>query len=169
MSRKRNTQTDHFDLLPFVAILMSTLGCLLFITLSIASVNLTVPTVGLAPTGESKTPVLIDWRKGISTVSRKGAAASVIPWSDAQWSVLENTNASNAGKADLPSKLNAALQEISSDPKHTYALFAVRPSGFAAFSAMHAICQQRNIDVGYYPVGEKDKVKLEQASIKGAK
>jgi hypothetical protein len=124
--------------------------------------------VRLAPTGESKTPLLIDWRKGVSTVSHNNVR-TVIPWNDAQWSELDNITVSNAGKVELPSKLNAALNNISSDPQHNYALFAVHPSGFAAFSAMHAICQQRNIDVGYYPVGEKDKVKLEEASIKGTK
>lgn len=59
---------DHFDLLPFINILMCTLGCLLLVTLSIAALSLG-PSAGegwIASQRDStpatrKQPVLIEW------------------------------------------------------------------------------------------------------------
>ncbi len=63
---KSSRGRDHFDLLPFIAIMMCLLGCLLLVTISMASINVGVgagevwvPAGG--EKGPGKTPILLEW------------------------------------------------------------------------------------------------------------
>jgi hypothetical protein len=67
---------DHFDLLPFIAILMCTLGCLLFVTLSVAALSIGPGRgEGWVPDkaeGTQKTPVLVEWDGTVAVLHREG-------------------------------------------------------------------------------------------------
>lgn len=83
MAETRETSADHFDLLPFIAILMCVLGCLLLVTLCMAAISLgagvaerwtPVAATGQATSGRPATgpvaasaavapkkPILVEW------------------------------------------------------------------------------------------------------------
>src|SRR5438876_743227 len=78
MSRNKKDQgKDHFDLLPFIAILMCVLGSLLLVTMSIAALSIG-PSLGEGwiPKRDqnmaSKTPILIEWDGTTATVHSQG-------------------------------------------------------------------------------------------------
>lgn len=153
---RQNTPTDHFDLLPFVAILMCTLGCLLFTTLSIASLNLTRPGGGEVFRAPEEA-VLIEWGYRKSAFTKNGDRVEV-GWDASAWEGMETGRV--PGTAGIPPELQELLEEISSQPGKRYPFFAVRPSGFKSFAAMRAFCQQLGIRIGYDTVGEDSKVRL---------
>lgn len=157
-SKCQNASSDHFDLLPFVAILMGTLGCLLFITLSVVSLSLTPAKAGPDRTAQNKKPVLIEWAKPVSTIIENGRRVAV-NWSPSAWEALETRASLKSASPEIPTEMKRLLNEIGSQPARRYILFAVRPSGFKAFSAMADLCKQRHIDIGFYPIGENDAVK----------
>ena len=74
MARKIETQSEHFDLLPFINILMCTLGCLLLIALSVAGLSLSAAPEVWAPSGatsERSEPILMIW-DGSTLTSQAG-------------------------------------------------------------------------------------------------
>ncbi len=167
MEHAEALETDHFDLLPFVAILMCILGSLLFITLSLVSMSVMHPKIGLDPTGQTKAPILIEWAAGTSFVQENGQREA-IRWSPSQWSDLESGRIGESGQG-LPDQFRQLLAEATKPSSGKYALFAVRPSGFSTYSLIDTICQRRKIQVGYYPIGEHEDVKLTARASGGGK
>lgn len=164
MSASRHKGTgDHFDLLPFVSILMCTLGCLLFITLSIVSVSLTdIPTI-LTPVGQKKSPVLIEWANPVSAIHTDGGERIEVRWEPATWKQMETQtpqrdSLGNRGETLLPQALQANLDDISKHSDQKYALIAVRPSGLSTFKYLLTICEQGKMERGYYLVREDERV-----------
>lgn len=161
---RQSASADRFDLLPFVAILMCTLGCLLFITLSVASLSLTRPGGGEVFRATEQA-VLIEWGYRASAFKENGRRVEVA-WDAAAWESMETGSVLRTGVAGIPPEMRDLLDEISSQRGKRYALFAVRPSGFKSFAAMRALCEQRHIRVGYDTIGEESKVELMHRSDK---
>jgi biopolymer transport protein ExbD len=149
MARFRKEQSkDHFDLLPFIAILMCVLGSLLLVTISIAALSIG-PGVGEGwvptrdPNKQTKIPVLIEWDGKTATIHQDGKKVQ------AQW-VAANTDKT----------LWNFIDELAAKSGTHYALFAVRPSGFDNFQTFADLFRNRKIDVGYEPIKQEKPVKL---------
>ncbi len=171
--RDRNSNTDHFDLLPFIAILMCVLGCLLLVTMSVAALSIG-PSVGegwLANPKQlqtAKTPVLIEWDGTVATF-HFGNLKKSVKWSSPSririggtWFVVRDSEP-DAERQEFERLLDA----ISDQSDTTYALFAVRPSGFGNLYRFANEFRSRKINVGYEPIDQNKAVRLLQK--KGAK
>lgn len=157
---------DHFDLLPYISILMCVLGTLLLVTLGFAALSIG-PGVGEgwivtpAPGVRAKTPLLVEWDGEFATFHGEGGPAR------AAW--LEETPpgaGSERGRdASLRTRTRTAemlrlISILESRRSTDYALFAVRPSGFDSFRAFVHDFRKKGIDVGYEPIGQSRSVKL---------
>lgn len=150
--------TDHFDLLPFIALMMIVLATLLFITMAMASINVGagsaegwVPTT--SPGSHSKVPVLVEWDGAALTIHRKSKREEIhigeavgMQWDD-NWDIYDK-------------RLRAFLNEMISNKKTHYVLFAVRPSGFGSFESVAYEFRDRGISVGYEPVEQRKRIRL---------
>jgi hypothetical protein len=161
--------TDHFDLLPFIAILMCTLGALLLVTLSMAAVNLG-PGAGETwiPTPDTnratKIPVLFQWDGNTMVVDRENGRTQIaIPLAayfetpDGSQEEKEAKEQVDAGFAQLES---AVLSDLERQSDTHYALFAIRPSGFSSFGGLRYRFQKLNISIGTEPIEQGKPVKL---------
>jgi hypothetical protein len=165
MSNKRETHKDHFDLLPFIAILMCVLGCLLLVTMSIAALSIGpgvgegwVPTPN--PKVAQKIPMLIEWDGSVATIHREGGGKVQVKWS-APYSLTFGGLSPSIPTAEAGSEeLQKLLEELSQKKATHYALFAVRPSGFNNFYQFSYQFRSRNIDVGYEPIKQEKAVRL---------
>lgn len=135
---------DHFDLLPFISILMCTLGCLLLVTMSMATLNVG-PSVGegwavIHKTGllPAKVPILIEWDGKTATVHR------------------DNQRIEFRGGIGL----SPILDELQIKRNTHYVLFAVRPSGFENLNNIAQQFRERGISIGYEPVAQTRRVRL---------
>ena len=150
-------QTDHFDLLPYIAVLMCMLGCLLFITLSLVSLSLINVGLIFLPHPAPKTPIKVEW-------AQQGAVMQdlkePIRWSDQAWLTLESGDTQNLTDQDTPPAFQQLLAKCKGKDAGYYPVFAVRPSGFKTFGAIHDLCARDGIQIGYYPAGEKQRVTL---------
>ena len=161
MAQRHNPSADHFDLLPFIAIMMCVLGCLLLVTMSVAALSIG-PNVGegWAPTMDcaspGKTPVLIEW-DGSNAIfhqddgGKKQIAVTIDQSDDNLSTQLEKRNRG---------ELKQALDDLAAKTETHYALFAVRPSGFSNFLRFLALFRQRKISVGYEPIKQGKPVRL---------
>jgi hypothetical protein len=148
---------DHFDLLPFVAILMGLLGTLLLVTLGLAALRLSsgqVPEVWCIEGGAKTrrmTPVLVEW-DGTQAVVHEGDARITVPWQ------VPAGPAAGTAMSAAPQR----LLNIFTERKGThYALFAVRPAGFATFRQMAQRLRANNIAIGYEPLPAGRAIRLQ--------
>jgi hypothetical protein len=143
-------QEDHFDLLPFIAILLCVLGTELLVTMSMATISLGVG-VGEGwiatrdPTRPTKNPVLIEWDGQTAVIHRRGGRESL--------AVSFQGN-------DTPPELRPLLEEMSKRRATDYALFAVRPTGFENYYRLASEFKDRQVDVGYEPIEQGKSVRL---------
>jgi biopolymer transport protein ExbD len=163
--RREDHQKDHFDLLPFIAILMCVLGCLLLVTMSIAALSIG-PGVGegWVPTRDrqtaSKKPILIEW-DGTTAIAHYEGRKLKLKWSkpsrirlgDSWFALKEDSNADRE-------ELNKFLDDVAELNQTHYALFAVRPSGFGNFFQFADEFRNRKIDIGYEPIQQEKPVRL---------
>jgi len=145
---------EYFDMLPFIAILMCTLGSLLYVTLIVASLCIgpgagEIWVQGHGKDQPHKIPVLIEWDGRVATVHRAGRRDR------AAWEVSQQGAAS-------ASPLVGILAELERRKETHYALFAVRPAGFKTFNLFADEFRQRHIDVGYEPIEEGRPVHLDR-------
>jgi hypothetical protein len=161
--------TDHFDLLPFIAILMCTLGTLLLVTLSMAAVNLG-PGAGETwiPTPDAsrptKIPVLFQWDGNTLVVDRENVRTQIkiplelyIQTPDGSQEEKAAKEQVDAGFAQLESDV---LEDLERQRETHYALFAIRPSGFNSFGGFRNRFQKRNISIGTEPIEQGKPVKM---------
>lgn len=157
---------DHFDLLPFVAILLCVLGCLLFITLSIAGLSLTRPKTGVYVAGQDKKPILVEWGQNNTTIQKNGKRIAII-WTAAQWNKLKHADMISLDELRLPKVLQETINDVSAQSSTQYIFFTVRPSGFETFAQIYRKCKEKhNIDIGYYPIAENENVEISRYSAK---
>ncbi|WP_295431066.1 hypothetical protein [uncultured Thiodictyon sp.] len=151
MSKRPTFSSDHFDLLPLINILMCTLACLLLVTLSMATLSIGPGAgEGWVPTASrhagSRIPVLIEW-DGTELIAHidKTKLREVL-------SNVQNPSPNRGG--------DSILGFLASRKESHYALFAVRPSGFASFSELAASFRDWGISVGYEPIVQDRPVRL---------
>jgi len=166
----RKSSADHFDLLPFIAILMCTLGTLLLVTLSMAAVNLGVGAgetwiPSEDSTRTTKIPVLFEWDGNTLVVDlEKGRVKIDIPF-EQYIQAPDNSAEEKAAKAKVDegiAKLNAdVLADLARNNTTHYALIAIRPSGFHSFGGeLRALFEDRDISIGTEPIAQGKPVKL---------
>jgi hypothetical protein len=149
---------DHFDMLPFIGILMCLLASLLLITMSIASINIGpgagegwIPTAN--DTDTRRTPLLVEWDGSTATIQYPGRnkrislGKEVKEWWDSDWD-LKNRD------------MLAFIKEMEGRKDTHYVLFAVRPSGFDNFQALVSQFRQKKIGVGFEPIEQTKPVRL---------
>lgn len=160
MRFRREQGSDHFDLLPFIAILMCTLGCLLFVTLSVAAMSLGpergegwIPVYG--DTGFKKTPVLLEW-DGDSVVIHQVDGKTVT----AAFDIEAFDKSPDENIAPFAPHLQPFMTWLYHHKDTYYPLIAIRPSGFKTMRGLLHIFTYRNINVGYEPLGQKRAIKL---------
>lgn len=144
------TSSEHFDLLPFIGLLMCVLGVLLFVTLSVAALalgpNVKEGWLPLDGQDRKKIPILLEW-DGKSAVIHSGNQLKTIE------AFLE------PGDKNSPELLNF-LTEMTAKRKTHYVLFAVRPSGFKNFQLLADEFRGKKVDVGYEPIPQDKNVRL---------
>jgi biopolymer transport protein ExbD len=141
-------QEDHFNLLPFIAILLCVLGTELLVTMSTATISLGVGLgEGWVPNPDkfSKKPILLEWDGQVVTVQRKSG---------------DETIPVNVQEKSLPPALKILIDELAVKHETDYALFAVRPSGFENYFRLAEKFKDRGIDVGDEPVEQGKRIRL---------
>jgi len=146
----RESHEDHFDLLPFIAILLCVLGTELLVTISMATIGVGVGAAeGWIPAQSksraAKTPVLIEWDGDAAIVHRRGTR--------------ERLPLVFKGE-ETPAVLEPLLDELKADRNSRYALVAVRPSGFRNYSRLLAEFRVLDITVGFEPIEQEKPVRL---------
>ena len=151
------TSTDHFDLLPFISILMCVLGCLLLVTISMSAISLGAgateawSTHGIGAAGKTlspKDPILVEW-DGKIAIFQLGNREVRGEWA--------------AEKPDGAPAFQAALKSAIARKASSYLLVAVRPSGFATLLPLLDVLRTTGLDVGYEPVEQGRAVALRRA------
>jgi hypothetical protein len=159
MSARRESGKDHFDLLPFIAILMCVLGCLLLVTMSIAAISIG-PGLGEGwipgesdRDSSSKIPVLIEWDGKMAVVHRNGARQELA------WATPKGNDV-DPPEASVRAEFDAFLQDMARKRATHYALIAVRPSGFENFARFAYEFRRNDITLGSEPIDQNKPVRL---------
>lgn len=156
----RQTQgSDHFDLLPFIALMMIVLATLLFITMTMATINVGagaaegwVPAAGAD--SHKKVPVLVEWDGETVTIHK--------PSDHERISIGKETRLWWNSDWDFRSaELRNFLAEMIRKKETHYILFAVRPSGFGNFQTLASEFRDKGISVGYEPIDQGKAVRLQ--------
>jgi hypothetical protein len=176
MSKHNSSKSsDHFDLLPFIAILMCLLGTLLLITMGMTAINLGPGaqegwTVQSDTINKSKTPILIEW-DGDSAVIHKNTRKVVAKWSSSTQEVFVKNGKSVqfSDSLNLDSALWNVIVELKRDHNFKFALFAVRPSGFKTFTLFAEEFRNRNITIAKEPIEQDKNVQMKRLEDKNAK
>lgn len=167
-----NTQAaeqDHFDLLPFIAIMMCLLGTLLLITMCMAAINIGAGAGEgwiLAPDAGAKTPVLIEWDGEYAVWHSETGVRQIqedfIEFADFGSGWIRYSPNGTAIRVSGPeaSALDPLVGYLEARRKTHYALFAVRPSGFSNFRRFVSRFEDRKLDVGFEPIEQGKPVRL---------
>lgn len=146
----RTVETDHFDMLPFIGLLMCVLGVLLFVTLGIAAIavgpNVKEGWLPIADQNRQKVPVLIEWDGSQAVIHTQKQPLSVQAFSGAGFTPT--------------SELSKFVGEMAAKRNTHYVLFAVRPSGFSNFQIFADNFRTKRVDVGYEPIPQDKAVRL---------
>jgi len=152
------SDSDHFDILPFIAVMLIVLATLLFVTMVMASINVGIDAgegwVPISETGnDDKTPVLVEWNGEAIIVQKPSGNESIFLGRNKYlWWVKPDVKFESV-------KLLKFMSEMKSK-KDSYVLFAVRPSGFENFQALAAEFRAKGISIGYEPVEQGKRIKL---------
>jgi hypothetical protein len=152
---------DHFDLLPFIAIMMCILGVLLLVTISVAALSMGAGAgEGWVPSNGSgtmaKQPILIEW-DGAHLVFHWGEKRERVAWGISK--TIGGRSIVVAGDTPNPA-FDAHLDALVAMRDAHYALFAVRPAGFESFPRLKAVFKRRGVEIGYEPIDSGKPVKL---------
>lgn len=143
-------ESEHFDMLPFIGLLMCVLGVLLFVTLSVAALaigpNVKEGWLPIADENERKIPVLIEWDGSRALVHTEKQVLSIQAFSGAELSPT--------------AELSRFVIEMKATRNTHYVLFAVRPSGFGNFQILADRFRTERVDVGYEPIPQDKSVRL---------
>lgn len=156
-----SAEQDHFDLLPFIAVMMCLLGTLLLVTMSMAAINVGAGAgEGWVPEQDpgAKIPVLIEWDGRYATWhSDQGVRQIDVGITGYPLPFGARRRQANAPE---PETLDNLLDNLEARKLTHYALFAVRPRGFWNFRRFESRFQSRGIETGAEPVEEGKPVHL---------
>jgi hypothetical protein len=165
--------TDHFDLLPFIAILMCTLGTLLLVTLCMAAINMG-PGAGEAwiptpdPNRVNKIPVLFQWDGEVLTAqwdtNTLRYEIPIMAYWEAPGGSSEEKGLGERVKEGMSQLRSGVMADLERHSDTHYALFAVRPSGFTSFLSLRSEFDEEKIPVGYEPIPQSKSVRLGNAA-----
>ncbi len=164
LSKQDPAQPAHFDMLPYIAVMMIVLATLLFITMVMAAVNIGIGAAeGWIPTKtpgeESKTPVLAEWDGQQLVIHKKSGYLTLNLGSNFEdWFDLSSLYSMDLQVMDK--ELDAFLREMQANRENSYVLIAVRPSGFDSFRQIAFVFQNKDIDIGYEPIEQGKRIKL---------
>jgi hypothetical protein len=154
ITARRNSSSEHFDLLPFIGLLMCVLGVLLFVTLSVAALalgpNVKEGWLPLDAQDRNKIPILLEWDGESAVIHSGNQLKSIQAFLD-------------PGDKNTP-ELLTFLSEMIAKRKTHYVLFAVRPSGFKNFQLLADKFREKKVDVGYEPIPQDKNVRLLKSS-----
>lgn len=124
MNADPTAEKEHFDLLPFISIMMCTLGCLLLIALSMASLSLgsAGEEWSTATKQSDKRPVLLVW-DGTILKADLGKDRICVAWQPANVLPPCPPGYRSGTRAEI-------FEYFLQRQQDRYALVAVRPSGF---------------------------------------
>ena len=152
-------EQEHFDLLPFIALMMIVLAVLLFITMTMAALNVGAGAAeGWIPTktkdaANSKIPILVEWDGETAIIQRPSGhqkitlGREVRRWWNSDWQ-FRNT------------EMRRFWNDMKSQATTHYVLFAVRPSGFENFQTLASEFRSAGVSVGYEPVEQTKRIRL---------
>ena len=157
ISRPRPEQ-EHFDLLPFIAIMMIVLAVLLLITMTMASLNVGAGAAeGWIPTktqdANNKIPILVEWDGETAIIQKPSGHRRIVlgkevrRWWNSDWRFRND-------------EMREFWNEMKSQSDTHYVLFAVRPSGFRNFQALASEFRDAGVNVGYEPVEQSTRIQL---------
>ena len=159
ISHESYSEDDHFDILPFIAVMLIVLATLLFVTMVIASINVGIDAgEGWVPIqekdSENKTPLLVEWDGESILIQKPTGSERIFLGRDKElwWS--------NANPKFEKAKLMQFINSIQSVENKKYVLFAIRPSGFENFQSLAAEFRVKGISIGYEPVEQGKRIKL---------
>jgi hypothetical protein len=154
MSTDSLESNEHFDLLPFISIMMCTLGCLLLIALSMASLSLgSAGEEWTTNTKDSdKQPILLIW-DGTLLTADLGKDRLCVAWQPSEPTPTCPPGYRLATRADV-------LRYFADRRRTHYALVAVRPSGFANFDTLQQDLLDNRIETGSEPIAQTKQVRL---------
>jgi hypothetical protein len=153
-SRFSRSSTEHFDMLPFIGLLMCVLGVLLFVTLSVAALavgpNVREGWLPVDNPGRKKVPILVEWDGSTAIIHKANQLTPVSAFSDTKFSATP--------------EFRAFVDEMVGKRNTHYVIFAVRPSGFGSLQTLADEFRDKRVDVGYEPIPQDKAVRL----LKGA-
>lgn len=146
--------SEHFDMLPFIGLLMCVLGVLLFVTLSVAALaigpNVREGWLPIAGQDRKKVPILLEWDGTTAVIHAENQSKRSQTFLDAN---DKNT-----------AELSSFLTQMAEKRRTHYVLFAVRPSGFKNFQVVADQFREKKVDVGYEPIQQDKNVRLLKTS-----
>ncbi len=159
ISHESYADDDHFDILPFIAVMLIVLATLLFVTMVMASINVGIDAgEGWVPVQDpgtdNKMPVLVEWN-GEAIIVQKTTGNKSIFLGKNKYLWWSKANP----KFESVELLNF-MNEMKSKGDKYYVLFAVRPSGFENFQSLAAEFRTKGITIGYEPVEQSKRIKL---------
>jgi hypothetical protein len=150
MGQPYSSETEHFDMLPFIGLLMCVLGVLLFVTLSVAALamgpNVKEGWLPIRAQDRKKMPILLEWDGTNAVIHRGKQTSSILVYAQ--------------GGLSRTSEFSSFIDEMVSKRKSEYVLFAVRPSGFKNFQSIADEFRNRRVDIGYEPIAQEKAVRL---------
>lgn len=169
MSGSGNKQQDHFDLLPFIAILLCVMGVLLLVTISMAALYMGQTTEQWIPEVTHDTsgpkPVLVEW-DGKRATLQWGQERHIFVAKQVTVVLGERT----VSRIDLDEKpetvgldeapIDQLFEWFKARKGEYYPLFAVRPSGYSSFPVLPSKAKEMGLDVGYEPVSQHQNVAI---------
>lgn len=155
---------DHFDLLPFIAILMCVLGCLLLVTMSISALSIgPEASEGWIPEGSdrpsAKIPILVEW-DGKAVIVHRDGIKQELSWLPSASLLPPDENGIRIPSDSPRAAFDAFIAEMTLLKETHYALIAVRPSGFADFNKLAYEFRRKNITLGFEPIEQSKPVRL---------
>jgi hypothetical protein len=165
----QSAEQDHFDLLPFIAIMMCLLGTLLLVTMCMAAINIGAGAGEgwvLEPDAAAKKPVLIEWdgqfatwhsEQGLQRIENNFIEYAMVR---GHWLRFDPNGREALVPGPQPNALDPLLDYLAARQKTHYALFAVRPGGFHNFRKFSARFAERGIDTGSEPIEQGKPVSL---------
>ena len=160
MANLDDEQEEGVSLFPMFNILACTLGVMIFILATVASVSLgadmaveILTDAGIALGVERKTPTWVEWdgselalHPSMNRVRFDRDLRQIPTWDETHAYIFANLGGTRVG---------AAVAAVGLDNENQYIIVLVRPSGFESFLEIRSYFEFLGIDVGYEPIDQQ--------------